>query len=82
VRELSDALEVEGLQGRGMLATYEHPRLGTVSSVGLPLRVSGYTPRYRASPALGADAADLLADAGYDEAAVARLADAGAFGRH
>ena len=81
VRELSGALEVEGLQGRGMLASYEHPRLGTVSSVGLPLRVSGYTPRYRASPALGADAADLVADVGYDEAAVARLADAGAFGR-
>jgi crotonobetainyl-CoA:carnitine CoA-transferase CaiB-like acyl-CoA transferase len=81
VRELSDALEVEGLQSRGMLATYEHPRLGTVSGVGLPLRVAGFTPRYRASPALGADAADLLADVGYDEAAVARLADAGAFGR-
>src|SRR5688500_4314710 len=81
VRELSDALEVEGLERRGMLASYEHPRLGTVSSVGLPLRVSGFTPRYRASPDLGADAADLLADVGYDEAAVARLADAGAFGR-
>ena len=80
VRELSDALEVEGLQGRGMLASYEHPRLGTVSSVGLPLRVSGFTPSYRASPALGADAADLLAEVGYDEAAVARLADRGAFG--
>ena len=63
-----------------MLASYEHPRLGAVSSVGLPLRVSGFTPSYRASPALGADAADLLAELGYDESAVARLADAGAFG--
>ena len=58
--------------GRGMLAAYEHPQLGAVRSVGLPLRVSGFTPRYRASPALGADAADLLAEIGYDEAAMAR----------
>ena len=81
VRELPDALEVEGLKKRGMLASYEHPRLGTVTSVGLPLRVSGFAPSYRASPALHADAADLLAELGYDEAAKLRLADAGAFGR-
>jgi crotonobetainyl-CoA:carnitine CoA-transferase CaiB-like acyl-CoA transferase len=81
VRELSDALEAEGLQKRGMLASYKHPGLGPVSSVGMPLRVSGFTPRYRPSPALGADAADLLAELGYDESAVTLLADGGAFGR-
>jgi crotonobetainyl-CoA:carnitine CoA-transferase CaiB-like acyl-CoA transferase len=81
VRELSDALDVERLERREMLASYEHPRLGTVRSIGLPLRVSGFTPSYRASPALGADAADLLAELGFDESAIARLADAGAFGR-
>jgi crotonobetainyl-CoA:carnitine CoA-transferase CaiB-like acyl-CoA transferase len=81
VRELSDALDVEGLRTRCMLASYEHPRLGTVSSVALPLRVTGFTPSYRASPALGADGADLLAELDFDESAVARLADAGAFGR-
>jgi crotonobetainyl-CoA:carnitine CoA-transferase CaiB-like acyl-CoA transferase len=80
VRELSDALDVERLEQRKMLAAYEHPRLGTVRGIGLPLRVSGFTPSYRASPALGADAADLLVELGYDEAAVTRLADAGAFG--
>jgi crotonobetainyl-CoA:carnitine CoA-transferase CaiB-like acyl-CoA transferase len=81
VRELSDALDVERLQRRDMLASYEHPRLGTVRGVGLPLRVSGFTPRYRASPVLGGDAADLLAELGFEESAIARLADAGAFGR-
>jgi crotonobetainyl-CoA:carnitine CoA-transferase CaiB-like acyl-CoA transferase len=80
VRELPDALEVEGLQKRGMLASYEHSMLGMVSSVGLPLQVSGFRPRYRASPALGGDTADLLAELGYDEAAMARLVDDGAFG--
>jgi crotonobetainyl-CoA:carnitine CoA-transferase CaiB-like acyl-CoA transferase len=81
VRELSEALEVAGLRKRGMLASYEHSRLGTVNSVGLPLRVSAFSPRYRPSPALGADSADLLAELDYDELAVARLADEGAFGR-
>jgi crotonobetainyl-CoA:carnitine CoA-transferase CaiB-like acyl-CoA transferase len=81
VRDLAEALEVEGLQQRGMLASYEHSSLGTVRGVGLPLRVSAFTPSYRAAPALGADAADLLAELGYDDAAMARLADAGAFGR-
>jgi crotonobetainyl-CoA:carnitine CoA-transferase CaiB-like acyl-CoA transferase len=80
VRELSAALEMEALQKRGMLASYEHSQLGTVSSVGLPLRVSGFSPGYRPSPALGADTADLLAELGYDELAVSRLADEGAFG--
>jgi formyl-CoA transferase len=81
VRELSEALELEGLQERGMLASYEHSQLGTVSSVGLPLRVSAFLPSYRASPALGADTADLLAELGFDELAVARLTEEGAFGR-
>src|SRR5829696_3260506 len=38
VRELSEALDTEALQKRGLLASYEHSQLGTVSSVGLPLR--------------------------------------------
>jgi crotonobetainyl-CoA:carnitine CoA-transferase CaiB-like acyl-CoA transferase len=81
VRELSDALDVERLERRDMLASYEHPQLGTVRGIGLPLRVLGFTPSYRASPALGADAPDLLTELGLDEAAIARLADAGAFGQ-
>jgi crotonobetainyl-CoA:carnitine CoA-transferase CaiB-like acyl-CoA transferase len=81
VRDLSEALEVEGLQQRGMLASYEHSQLGRVNSVGLPLRVSAFSPRYRASPALGADGADLLVELGYDEVDLPRLVDGGAFGR-
>ncbi len=80
VRDLPSALHAEELEPRGMLASYDHPRLGEVRSVGLPLRVSGFTPTYRASPALGADAADLLTELGFDDAAVARLKEAGAFG--
>ena len=81
VCDLPEALAVESLQERGMLASYEHAQLGTVSSVGVPLRVSGFTPRYRTSPGLGADTADLLEQLGFDELAVARLTENGAFGR-
>jgi crotonobetainyl-CoA:carnitine CoA-transferase CaiB-like acyl-CoA transferase len=80
VRDLPGALHAEELERRGMLASYNHPRLGEVRSVGLPLRVSGFTPTYRASPALGADAADLLTELGFDDSDVARLKEAGAFG--
>jgi len=81
VRDLPDALEMEGLRQRGMLASYEHALLGTVNSVGLPLRVSAFSPRYRASPALGADTSDLLAELDFDEVDMARLRDGGAFGQ-
>ena len=80
VRDLPGTLKEEELVTRGMLATYDHPRLGEVRSVGLPLRVSGFDPTYRASPALGGDEADLLAELGFDDADVARLREAGAFG--
>ena len=80
LRELSEVLDLEALQERGMLAAYEHAQLGAVRSIGLPLRVSAFSPRYRAAPAIGADTAALLAELGYDEPAMARLRDQGAFG--
>src|SRR5207247_7485556 len=80
VRGMGEALDEAELAGRGMLSEYEHPVLGTVRSVGSPIRAAGFDPAYRAAPALGADAADVLREAGYDEAAVDRLAQQGAFG--
>jgi crotonobetainyl-CoA:carnitine CoA-transferase CaiB-like acyl-CoA transferase len=81
VRDLEDALDVQRLRERDMLAAFDHPELGAVRSVGLPLQVANFTPRYRAAPALGADTAALLAETGYEEQEIARLAAAGAFGR-
>jgi crotonobetainyl-CoA:carnitine CoA-transferase CaiB-like acyl-CoA transferase len=81
VRDLTQALDADALAMRGMLAAYDHPRLGAVRSAGLPLRVSGFSPRYGAAPDLGADAPDLLRALGYDDREVARLAAAGAFGK-
>lgn len=80
VRAIEQALEVERLRERGMLASYDHPQLGAVRGVGLPLKASGFAPEYRSAPRLGADAAELLAEIGYDGAAVASLTQRGAFG--
>ena len=80
VRSLEEALAVDELVERGMLAAYPHPVFGEVRSVGLPLSMGGFTPEYRAAPRLGADAAAILAELGYDSDASKRLAAAGAFG--
>jgi crotonobetainyl-CoA:carnitine CoA-transferase CaiB-like acyl-CoA transferase len=80
VRDLPGVLTADELEHRGMLATYDHPQLGEVRSVGLPLRVSRFSPTYRSSPPLGADRVALLAELGFDDAEVARLTESGAFG--
>ncbi len=80
VRSLSQALDVDELQERGMLAEYQDEAFGRVRSVGLPLHISGYTPAYRAGPGLGADLDAVLDELGYDRTAVDRLRATGAFG--
>lgn len=54
--------------------------LGRVRSVGTPIALGGFRPRYRPGSRLGADNAALLEELGYDEDALRRLAEAGAFG--
>ncbi len=80
VRSMEEALDTGELEARGMLADYEHPALGTVRSVGLPIRVSGYRPRYRRAPRLGEDTDGILRGLGYSGGQVAALAREGAFG--
>ncbi len=67
VKSLPEALELDMLGEREMLAEFAHPVFGTVRSVGLPLHVAGFTPAYAAAPALGADAAVILAELGIAE---------------
>ncbi|HSO28587.1 MAG TPA: CoA transferase [Candidatus Sulfomarinibacteraceae bacterium] len=80
VRSLQEALDPDELQGRGMLATYDHPTLGLVRSVGLPLRVTDFTPSYRPGPALGQDQDEVLTAVGYGASEIVDLRLAGAFG--
>ena len=80
VRSLSQALDVDELQERGMLAEYEDETFGRVRSVGMPLHVSGFQPEYRPGPGIGADQDAILADLGYSPDAVEQLRATGAFG--
>jgi crotonobetainyl-CoA:carnitine CoA-transferase CaiB-like acyl-CoA transferase len=62
VRSLAEAADPAELVERGMLAEYEHPRLGLVRAIGTPFRVSNSTPSYRPAPELDGDRGDILAD--------------------
>lgn len=80
VRSMDEALDREELGRRHMLAEYEHPVLGTVRSVGLPMFIGGFEPEYRRGPRLGEDTMDLVGRLGYSRSAIATLEDRGAFG--
>jgi crotonobetainyl-CoA:carnitine CoA-transferase CaiB-like acyl-CoA transferase len=82
VRSMEQALDPVGLAERQMLVDYDHPSLGRVRSVGLPVRVGEYTPRYARGPRLGEDATSILGGLGYSAAEVSALAEQGAFGKH
>jgi crotonobetainyl-CoA:carnitine CoA-transferase CaiB-like acyl-CoA transferase len=80
VRSMEDALDPDELTERGMLASYHHPVFGDVRSVGLPIKLAGFLPDYRAAPALDGDRWELLQGLGYSPEEVGRLEEAGAFG--
>jgi formyl-CoA transferase len=63
-----------------MLASYPHPAFGQVESIGLPLKISDFSPAYRAAPRLDADRQSVLEALGYTADEVAALEAAGAFG--
>jgi crotonobetainyl-CoA:carnitine CoA-transferase CaiB-like acyl-CoA transferase len=80
VRSLEQALDVEELRRRSMLAEYDHPGFGVVRSIGLPLTMSRFEPTYTAGPALGGDGGAILRELGYTNDDIAGLAHDGAFG--
>ncbi len=80
VRNMEDALDRTELELRHMLAEYDHPTLGKVVSVGLPITVGGYRPSYRRGPRLGEHTAAVMKDLGYSTDATSALTQRGAFG--
>lgn len=81
VRSMDEALDVDELSERGMLAEYEHQLFGTVRGIGTPLALAGYRPRYGPAPGLGESTASILEELGFDESQRQQLATSGAFGK-
>ncbi|MFQ5666928.1 MAG: CaiB/BaiF CoA transferase family protein [Candidatus Binatia bacterium] len=68
VRTLEEAIEDPQARAMGIFQTMHHPDAGDFETVGPPLRLSAYEMRAgRPAPALGAHAAQILAEAGLAE---------------
>lgn len=81
VNDVAQAMAEEHTVARDLIVETEHPRFGTVKQVSSPVRV-GEPPRaHRRAPQLGEHTHDILGSLlGYDDAELARLEAAGAFG--
>ncbi len=79
VRTLDAALEDPVVEARGMLAALSHPTAGLVHVPGVPWHGDAApTALRRPPPRLGEHTDEILAEAGYDAAAIARMRAAGA----
>ena len=66
------------LAARGMILETEHPRAGTVRSLGNPIKLDRTPPTSRtAAPVLGADTERILSEIGIDDRTIAELRDSG-----
>jgi crotonobetainyl-CoA:carnitine CoA-transferase CaiB-like acyl-CoA transferase len=62
------------VQARGLIVQTEHPRLGRIASLGAPVKMSVTPPLAgRRAPLLGEHTRDVLAELGYDDAAIAAM---------
>jgi crotonobetainyl-CoA:carnitine CoA-transferase CaiB-like acyl-CoA transferase len=83
VRTLAEALASDEARSRGMVNRIAHPVKGWIPNIANPVRLTS-TPAVpsRAAPAVGADTDEVMRDVlKLDEARIAQLRAAGAFGR-
>jgi crotonobetainyl-CoA:carnitine CoA-transferase CaiB-like acyl-CoA transferase len=79
VNDVAGALEDEQVAARGAIAEYEHPSLGDVRVMAAPYGMG--SAEYRRGPFRGEDTEALLRSlCGYDDAALSRARETGAFG--
>ena len=78
IRDVAGAFASPQAMELGSRVPLEHPVLGPVDQVAVPFAISGTPSRVPTPPPmLGEHSAEILADAGYDEAAIARLIELG-----
>jgi formyl-CoA transferase/CoA:oxalate CoA-transferase len=81
INTVGETLADPQVRHRGMVAEFEHPRVGKLRMPGNPIRLSGAPWRPQsAPPLLGADTDAVLADFGYSSAEIKALRAAGAVG--
>ena len=74
----ADVLADPQVQHNGSLVSYDHPTEGRVTTPGFPYRFSATPPEVRrGAPLAGEQTREILAELGYDEAAVDGLAGRG-----
>jgi glutaryl-CoA transferase len=74
VNDVGEAFAQAQAQARGMTQVVDHPRLGPISQVGLPYKLSETPASIRtAPPLLGEHSEQILADLGYDPASIDEL---------
>jgi crotonobetainyl-CoA:carnitine CoA-transferase CaiB-like acyl-CoA transferase len=79
ILDLPAAFSTPQAEALGMRVPLEHPQLGRVDQVGLPFELAATPASIRTPPpVLGEHTDELLAEAGYDVAAIARLHRSGA----
>ena len=79
IYSIDEVFDDPQVQHLGMAAPVRHPELGDIELVAQPVRMSGaeFAVR-RPTPTLGEHTREILAEAGYEEAAIEALAEAGA----
>ncbi|WP_028659872.1 CaiB/BaiF CoA transferase family protein [Nocardioides insulae] len=74
IRSLDEIYASEQTEVLGMIGTVEHPEVGDLDQIRFPVSFRGARPELRtAPPMLGQHSREVLAEIGYDEAAIDRL---------
>ena len=82
INNIAEVVNHPQVKARGAMVEMDHPKVGRVRRVGVPVRLSATPGSVRTpSPTLGQHTAEVLHDLGWDEAEVAALKTAGAFGK-
>jgi formyl-CoA transferase len=78
ILSMKEIAEEPSLRKTGTVVEVDHPKRGKYLSVGNPIKLSDSPTEVKRSPLLGEHTEEVLAELGYDKAAVADLKKAGA----